>query len=119
MMRNSTTTLTGKGQLTIPAYICRKLRITQGQKITVEADEDRPDEIVFTVLRPGERVPYGPARAKIGRMGQITLPSQLRKNLGLKPGNHVTIEETADGAAIAVQDLRDLQERASISPPPK
>jgi bifunctional DNA-binding transcriptional regulator/antitoxin component of YhaV-PrlF toxin-antitoxin module len=107
MTRNITTTLTGKGQLTIPAYICRKLDIGQGQKITVEAADDRPDEIVFTVLRPGERVPYGPATAKIGRMGQITLASQLRRNLGLMPGDVVTIAETADGALMTVPGAKE------------
>jgi AbrB family looped-hinge helix DNA binding protein len=42
---------------------------------------------------------------RVQEKGQVTLPSDLRKKLGLKKGDLVAISETADGILIAPQEV--------------
>lgn len=50
---------------------------------------------------------------RVQEKGQVTLPADIRKRLGLKKGDLVAVEETADGVLItpqAVLALRALDE---------
>jgi AbrB family looped-hinge helix DNA binding protein len=42
---------------------------------------------------------------RVQEKGQVTLPSELRKKLGLKKGDLVAVSETADGILIAPQEV--------------
>jgi AbrB family looped-hinge helix DNA binding protein len=42
---------------------------------------------------------------RVQEKGQVTLPSDLRKKLGLKKGDLVAISETAEGILIAPQEI--------------
>jgi len=46
---------------------------------------------------------------KVTRRGQTTLPMEHRRRLGIKEGDHLLIEETAQGLLVRrVPDLTDL-----------
>jgi AbrB family looped-hinge helix DNA binding protein len=42
---------------------------------------------------------------RIQEKGQVTLPAELRKRLGLKKGDLVAVTETADGIVITPQEV--------------
>ena len=42
---------------------------------------------------------------RIQEKGQVTLPADIRRRLGLKKGDVVAVEETADGVLITPQEL--------------
>lgn len=39
-------------------------------------------------------------RAKITSKGQITVPVEIRKSLGIKPGDHLSFEKQKDGIRV-------------------
>jgi AbrB family looped-hinge helix DNA binding protein len=43
--------------------------------------------------------------ARVQEKGQITLPAEMRRRLGLKKGDVVAITETADGMLVAPQEV--------------
>lgn len=52
------------------------------------------------------------ARRNIVRVqgkGQVTLPTELRKRLGIKKGDLVTVEETPEGVLITPQKVLPIQ----------
>jgi AbrB family looped-hinge helix DNA binding protein len=38
--------------------------------------------------------------SKVTEKGQVTIPKELRERLGIRPGDEVSFEETADGVVI-------------------
>ena len=54
---------------------------------------------------------------KIQAKGQVTIPADIRKRLGLKTGDYVAVEETPEGVMIrpqAVLALKALDEMGAI-----
>lgn len=54
---------------------------------------------------------------RVQEKGQVTLPADIRKRLGLKKGDLVAVEETSDGVLITPQyvlALRDLDRMGAI-----
>ncbi len=54
---------------------------------------------------------------RVQEKGQVTLPADIRKRLGLKKGDLVAVEETPDGVLITSQHvlaLRDLDRMGAI-----
>ena len=54
---------------------------------------------------------------RIQEKGQLTLPAEMRKRLGLKKGDYVAVEETPDGVLITPQAalaLKALDEMGAI-----
>jgi AbrB family looped-hinge helix DNA binding protein len=45
-------------------------------------------------------------RAKVTSKGQITVPIEIRKSLGVQPGDHLRFEQQEDGIRL----VRDLKE---------
>lgn len=107
-MKNHTATVTSKGQMTIPAWIVRRLKIQRGDKIEVSVPEADESRIHFRKLQPGEQPPFGPATRRLGAAGQITLPATLRQKLGLTPRDPVTVTETASGVLVTPRKVSTL-----------
>jgi len=60
-------------------------------------------------LPPPAAVPPLGVVVKVTRRGQTTLPVEQRTRLGIKEGDHLLIEETAQGLLVRrVPDLMDL-----------
>jgi AbrB family looped-hinge helix DNA binding protein len=51
-------------------------------------------------------VPARTLRAKVTSKGQITVPIEIRKSLGVKPGDHLLFEQQEDGIRL----VRDGEE---------
>jgi AbrB family looped-hinge helix DNA binding protein len=51
-----------------------------------------------------------PIRAKVSKKNQVALPSQLRRNLGIRPGDDV-IFELRDGYALVMADAQDYADK--------
>src|SRR4051794_31540621 len=51
---------------------------------------------------------------RIQEKGQVTLPADIRRRLGLKKGDLVTVTETPDGILIAPQELVATKALAEI-----
>ncbi len=49
-------------------------------------------------------------RARVTSKGQVTLPVDLRRRLGVKAGDDLVFEETPEGAVVRVVHRRDLQD---------
>ena len=58
------------------------------------------------------------ARTTLTSKGQITLPKEVREQLGLKPGDRVEIYVDHDGRAVIERTLK-LEELAGVLPRPK
>jgi AbrB family looped-hinge helix DNA binding protein len=43
---------------------------------------------------------YSNRKSRVGERGQVTIPKELRKRYGVKPGNEVVFEERKDGLLI-------------------
>jgi AbrB family looped-hinge helix DNA binding protein len=51
-------------------------------------------------------IPAPSFRAKVTSKGQVTVPVEIRRHLGLKPGEHLRFEPQADGIRL----VRDSEE---------
>jgi AbrB family looped-hinge helix DNA binding protein len=51
-------------------------------------------------------VPAQSIRAKVTSKGQITVPAEIRKSLGVKPGDHLRFEQHESGIRL----VRDAEE---------
>jgi len=58
------------------------------------------------------------ARTTLTSKGQITLPKEVREQLGLKPGDRVEIYVDQDGRAVIERTL-SLEELAGVLPRPE
>lgn len=56
-------------------------------------------------------------RATMTSKGQLTVPSEIRKALGLGPGDQVSFT-VLEGGKVTVQKLYDLEELFHFLPPP-
>ena len=55
-----------------------------------------------------ERNPQ-PKLVRVQEKGQVTLPADVRRNLGLKKGDFVSVAETDDGILITPQEVLAMQ----------
>jgi AbrB family looped-hinge helix DNA binding protein len=46
---------------------------------------------------------YGYRTSKVGERGQVTIPQELRRRYGIRPGEEVRFEEHADGLILRRQ----------------
>jgi antitoxin PrlF len=56
------------------------------------------------------------ASAKVTSKGQITLPAELRQQLGIKPGDRVDFERTKDGRIELVAKTHRFEDLRGILP---
>ena len=78
-------------------------------------------EYDFSKLTPANRSKYPRyvLSGKVSSKGQITLPAEIMKTMGLVPGAEVTFEITRSGALIRKGRVLSNPRRAFVKPPAK
>lgn len=56
-------------------------------------------------------IPVQPIRAKVTSKGQITVPLEIRKSLGIKPGDHLRFEQKKNGISLVRDTEEDVFEK--------
>lgn len=59
----------------------------------------------------GKAIPIHSVRAKVTSKGQITVPLEIRKSLGIKPGDHLRFEQNKSGISLKRDNEENVFEK--------
>ncbi|MCA9371490.1 AbrB/MazE/SpoVT family DNA-binding domain-containing protein [Candidatus Woesebacteria bacterium] len=94
-MQQITTTISTKGQVTIPSYVRESLHIKTGEKILVQSANPRTKEIVLKVLTSQQNIEslYGVLASHNKKTNQYVPLKTVRSKVGKKLGQRYAVKK--------------------------